>query len=31
VNISSIPWFWVFATILAMHYFLGAFVARILP
>jgi hypothetical protein len=31
MNITSIPWFWVIATMLAMHYFLGGFVSRILP
>lgn len=29
--LSNMPIVWILATILAMHYFLGGFVAKILP
>lgn len=31
MSLNSIPWMWVIATMLAMHFFLGGFVSRILP
>lgn len=31
MSLGNIPWFWVLTTILAMHYFLGGFVQKILP
>lgn len=31
MSLGNIPWFWVIATILAMHYFLGGFVSKVLP